>query len=224
MPPGTTPFITISVTRCSRTGGSRRPRSIREAQVLEFLGDDHLYETFILDQQKPGLGRRGVKNIPELFRERRVREWPGDQQNARIEAAIVDNGIACIGGREQDLERRMALSCRVRELPPVHSAGQSDVGEQQPDVGMLFQKVEGNLAVWRLQHLVSKLARDPAGMFPNVLFVLDDEDRLTAPAARHIHRWFFGDGRRVELETGQVHSGRAGSDIGSRPEGRLTGR
>ncbi len=48
---------------------------------------------------------------------------------------LPTHGILGIAGDEQHLEVRPQHARRVGHLPPVHAAGQADVGDEQVDAG-----------------------------------------------------------------------------------------
>jgi hypothetical protein len=55
----------------------------------------------------------------------------GQQEDATIEPAMMDDGVFGLAGREQHLERRTPPRHFIGELPTVHLAGHDHVGEKQ---------------------------------------------------------------------------------------------
>ena len=78
-----------------------------------------------------GRARRGS------WRERGVGEWLHDQLDAGIEPAVMDDGVARVARREQDLELGAALARFVGELAAVERPGQTDIGEEQLDFALV---------------------------------------------------------------------------------------
>ena len=57
-------------------------------------------------------------------------KWLGQQCDARIEHAVMDDGIARVASGVEHLQLGFDLQRRLGQLPAVH-AGHHDVGEQQ---------------------------------------------------------------------------------------------
>ena len=67
----------------------------------EILRRQHLYERLVLDEQNASGRLARVDDVSEFGRERGLRVRLGYQFHARVEPAVMDDGIARIGGRKQ---------------------------------------------------------------------------------------------------------------------------
>ncbi len=166
--------------------GCGRGRLALQADLGKVLQQQHLDQRFVLDDQDPAGRRAGIEHVPELGAERCIGERLGDQLHARIEAAVMDNGVASVAGREQDPEIAPGQAGLIRQLPAIHAAGQADVGEQELDLRMLRQPLQSALPVADLDHLVAELAQDPGGVGAHIGIVLDHQHGLRLASTRHL--------------------------------------
>src|SRR5262245_12299259 len=73
-----------------------------------------------------------VENVSYARRQIGIGERLGNQLNAWIEAAMMNNGITSISGRVEDFELRTPPAGLFNKLASIH-AWKPDIGEQQID-------------------------------------------------------------------------------------------
>ena len=77
---------------------------------------------------KPSKASR-VENVSHARGQVGIGEWLGNQLNARIEATVMNDGIASISGRIENLQLRTPPECLFNKLASIH-ARQADIREQ----------------------------------------------------------------------------------------------
>lgn len=88
-------------------------------------------------------------------RQRSVSEGFADQFDTRVKPALMNDGISGIACRKEYEKPGKPLAGFVGKLPAIHPAGKSDVGEEQPHIGVGIEQLQRGCAVWRGQHSLS---------------------------------------------------------------------
>ena len=120
-----------------------------------------------------------------------------------------------VAGGEQNLEIGMAPTRLPGERQAVHAAGHDQVGEEQIDLRVVAQDLQGLAAVAGHEGDVAVIAQDRPGEFGHVGAIVHDQDRLGT-------RPLLGKGgRRALLARGLVGRREAQADRGALPHHRL---
>ena len=101
-----------------------------------------------------------AQDLPHLPRERAGRDRLLEKGDARVEDAVLEDGVVGVAGHEEHLHLRPQRREALGELPPAH-AGHHDVGQQQVDLRPVLLADEQRLAaVRRLEHDVAVAPKD----------------------------------------------------------------
>src|ERR1700735_2904692 len=100
----------------------------------------------------PTLRLRVVQNLPDSGRKLSKRERFGEQFDAAIESSLMHNSTPRVAARKEHPEMRCSQSRLVRQLAPIDSTRESNIGEQQFNIGPAFENPERPWSVGRLQH------------------------------------------------------------------------
>jgi len=60
---------------------------------------------------------------------------------------MIDHGVFCEAGNEQNLKIRSKLACRIRQLAAIHTARQAYVGHEQVDTHTGLQNFQTGFRV-----------------------------------------------------------------------------
>src|SRR5579883_928684 len=138
--------------RHARRGAASREGSKRRSHRG---GDGHLKAVPPTGSRLAAL-RLLIEHRSYLRRERGKGEGLGDQIDPRIEPAVVDDGIPGVSGREEYLQFRAALARLIGEITTVKRAGQTDIGEEQLDLGMADDQAQRGITLGGLQYVIAE--------------------------------------------------------------------
>ena len=104
-----------------------------------------------------------------------------NQFDARIQPALMDNGVARISRHEQDLQRRPTLAGFFRKLAAVH-AGHDDIGQQETDRLVFVDQAKSILAAPGFEHVIAKPSERLHDIGAHIGIVLDDQNAFARMA------------------------------------------
>ena len=87
--------------------------------------------------------RRLIQNLADLLGQSSLCEGFHEQLHVGIQPTVVHDRVARVTGGEENLDRRPSLLDFVGELAAVDAVRQTDVGEQQVEIGLPLQHTQG---------------------------------------------------------------------------------
>ena len=119
--------------------------------------------------------RSAAQDVAHLFRQIIDAERFGDQCDAVVMSGSSGRSSPYIGRRHEHLEPGIALAHFIRQLPAIHEARQSDIGEQQAHVRSALQDVQCGACIRRLQNEISETTQHLRAEATHGVVVLDDQ-------------------------------------------------
>ena len=90
----------------------------------------------------------------------------------------MDDRVSRVAAREQNLQVRSSAARFVGQLPAIHPARQSNIGEQKFDLTVAIEQVQRTGRIGRIEHLVTQLSYLLDGKAAHVRLILDEEHGL----------------------------------------------
>jgi hypothetical protein len=98
--------------------------------------------------------------------------------HARVQAALVNDGVGCVACREQNREPGPEPHHFLGNGAAVHPAPQHHIGKEKFDLGMLPDDLQCLSTVCRLKNAVPEVTQSLDGIGPQVRLIFDNQDRL----------------------------------------------